>query len=181
MGETDTAEEVKLDSPLKPLDNTANDNKALLEMHYPQELDPSRAVPDNGYPYRDRLEREASEIRRAKLENRKPNLENPGPDAGSPLRSAAYINNPMNTQQASLLGHADPVKVYEPEDLGLVENDAGQLVQQEPEVNSEEDEDELTGNDSSDLSDSSTSDLDSSQEQGSVNNTGGRDFSVNPV
>jgi hypothetical protein len=45
----------------------------------------------DGGPYLDQVEREAAEIRRAKIENREPDLENPPAVAGTPLVTGAQL------------------------------------------------------------------------------------------
>lgn len=44
----------------------------------------------DGGPYLDEVEREQAELRRARIENRKPDLNTPGASAGTPLVTGEY-------------------------------------------------------------------------------------------
>lgn len=52
----------------------------------------------DGGPYLDQVEREAAEVRRAKVEGREPDLEHPGTTAGDPLVTARQLVETANPQ-----------------------------------------------------------------------------------
>lgn len=93
------------------LQKTADGNDPRKEYYFEADLDPNRRLP--GGVYLDHKQRAEAEIARAAVEGREPDLENPPAYSGAPLRSAAFIDNPLNHQGALALQHLEPAAVIE--------------------------------------------------------------------